>query len=312
MMTMPTTPLVSVLMPAFNAEGYMAQAIESVLQQTYPHFELLILNDGSTDQTAKIINQFDDERIIKIHLNQNKGLVNARNQLVSAAQGDYIAFLDADDIAFPSRLQLQVSFLESRKADICGGAHYSLYEVSGKIKSSKQRYSDSDIRALMTIYSPLCNPAVMGRADIFKKHLYKPGKDYAEDYSLWAELALDGYRFANLREKLITYRVHDKQSSQVQNLETNRIFNDSRSVYLLGLGMTGDLTPKAIPFFKRLQLAVPFMLKLNQIIPGVSMVANYEIYARFQFRGNHIFTPFTRMERILVSMLASLRGNVLV
>lgn len=312
MTNMPVTPLVSVLMPAFNAELHVAQAIESVLQQTYPHFELLILNDGSTDQTAKIINQFDDERIVKIHLNQNKGLVNARNQLVSAAQGDYIAFLDADDIAFPSRLQLQVSFLESRKADICGGAHYSLYEGSGRIKSSKQRYSDSDIRALITICSPLCNPAVMGRADIFKKHPYKLGNDYAEDYSLWAELALAGYHFANLREKLITYRIHDKQTSQVQNLETARIFNESRSAYLLGLGMPSDFTPKAIPFFKRLQLAVPFMLKLNRCISGVSVAANYEIYARFQFRGNGIFTPFTRMERILVSMLAALGGSFLV
>lgn len=310
MTTMSVTPLVSVLMPAFNAEQYIAQAINSVLQQTYPHFELLILNDGSTDQTAKIIDQFNDERIIKIHLTQNKGLVNARNQLVSVAKGDYIAFLDADDIAFPSRLELQVYFLKSRKADICGGAHYSLYEGNGKIKSSKQRYSDSDIRALITICSPLCNPAVMGRADIFKKHPYMPGKDYAEDYSLWAELALAGYHFANLREKLITYRIHNRQTSQVQNLETSQIFNDSRSAYLLGLGMTGDLIPKAIPFLKRLKLAVPFMLKLNQRIPGVSVIANYEIYARFQFRGNGIFTPFTRLERILVSMLSSLRGSI--
>lgn len=307
---MSATPLVSVLMPAFNAEQHIAQAIESILEQTYPHFELLILNDGSTDHTAKIIDQFDDKRIVKIHLDRNRGLVNARNQLVSVAKGDYIAFLDADDIASPGRLQLQVSFLESHKADICGGAHYSLYEGSGRIKSSKQRYSDSDIRALITICSPLCNPAVMGRAEIFKKHPYKPGKDYAEDYSLWAEMALAGYHFANLHEKLITYRIHDKQTSQVQNSETARIFNESRSVYLLGLGMPDDFAPKAIPFFKRLKLAVPFILKLNRCIPGVSVVANYEIYARFQFRDNGIVTPFTRLERILVSIFASLRGSI--
>lgn len=310
MSNMSVTPLVSVLMPAFNAEQHIAQAVESILQQTYPYFELLILNDGSTDQTAKIIDQFEDKRIVKIHLNQNRGLVNARNQLVSVAKGDYIAFLDADDIAFPGRLQLQVSFLESRKADICGGAHYSLYEGRGRIKSSKQCYSDADIRALIAICSPLCNPAVMGRADIFKKHPYKLGKDYAEDYSLWAELALAGYHFANLREKLITYRIHDKQTSQVQNSETTRIFNESRSAYLLKLGMPGDCTPKAIPFFKRLQLAVPFMLKLNRCIPGVSVAANYEIYARFQFRGNGIVMPFTRLERILVAMFSSLRGSI--
>ena len=306
---MAKTPLVSILMPAFNAEQHIAQAIESVLQQTYPHFELLILNDGSTDRTQQIVDQFSDARIIKIQLSQNKGLVSARNQLVASAKGDYIAFLDADDVALPNRLQLQVSYLEARNIDICGGAHYSLYEGSGKRKSSKQRYSDSDIRALMTICSPLCNPAVMGRAEVFKKHPYQFGKDGAEDYSLWAELALAGYRFANLREKLINYRIHAKQTSQVQNAQINRVFDASRMAYLEGLGMTDYFPPNAISFFKRWNLAIPFMLKLNQKIPGISVMANYEIYARFQFRGNGIFTPFTRLERLLVSILASFKGR---
>jgi glycosyltransferase involved in cell wall biosynthesis len=307
---MSATPLVSVLMPAFNAEQHIAQAIRSILEQTYPHFELLILNDGSTDRTQQIIDQFDDERIIKIHSSQNTGLVNARNQLIASAKGDYIAFLDADDIALPGRLQLQVSFLEVHKVDICGGAHYSLYESSGKIKSSKQRYSDPDIRALITVCSPLCNPTVMARAEVFKSHPYSPGKNYAEDYSLWTELALVGYRFANLRESLITYRIHDKQTSQIQNSEINRIFDNSRSAYLAGLGMAKNFPPKSISFFKRLHLAIPFMWNLNQKIPHISVAANYEIYARFQFRGNGLFTPFTRMERLLVSMLASLRGSI--
>lgn len=305
---MSKTPLVSVLMPAFNAEQHIAQAIESILLQSYPYFELLILNDGSTDKTKDVIDQFDDQRIIRIDLSENQGLVQARNQLVSAAKGSYIAFLDADDIALPDRLRLQVSFLESGKAEICGGAHYSLYELSGRIKSSRQRYTDADIRALITICSPLCNPAVMARSDVFKNHPYQMGKDYAEDYSLWAELALAGYRFANLREKLITYRIHDKQTSQVKNSETNEIFNQSRSAYLAGLGMIGEFFPQAIVFNQRLKLAIPFMMRLNRRIQGVSIMANYEIYARFQFRGNGVLTPLTRLERLLVSILASLRG----
>lgn len=307
---MKKSPLVSVLMPAFNAEKHIAQAIESVLEQTYPHFELLILNDGSTDQTQRIIEQFDDERIVKTHLAQNQGLVNARNQLVAAAQGEYIAFLDADDIALPDRLQLQITFLESHKADICGGAHYCLYESSGRMKSSKQRYSDADIRALITVCSPLCNPAVMGKAEAFKRHPYQIGKDYAEDYSLWAELALAGYRFANLHDNLITYRIHSKQTSQVQNSETNRIFNASRSAYLVGLGMDDELFPKPMLLSKRLKQGISFMLQLNKKIPGISVLANYEIYARFQFRGNGLLTPLTRLERFLVSVLASLGGRI--
>lgn len=305
---MSETPLVSVLMPAFNAEKHIAEAIESILRQTYSHFELLILNDGSTDRTKEIIDQFNDDRIIRIDLPENQGLVQARNQLVETAKGDYIAFLDADDIALPERLRLQLTFLESGSADICGGAHYSLYEGSGKIKSSKQRYSDADIRALITVCSPLCNPAVMGKADIFKTHPYQSGRDYAEDYSLWVELALAGYRFANLREKLITYRIHSRQTSQVQHSETNQIFKRSRGDYLVGLGMSRDLFPESMSFGQRVELALPFMLHLNQKIRGVSVMANYEIYARFQFRGNGILAPFTRLERLLVSMYASIRG----
>ncbi len=304
------TPSVSVLMPAFNAEKYIAQAIKSILQQSYSNFELIVLNDGSTDRTKLILDEFTDERIIKIHLDKNKGLVNARNQLVNAARGKYIAFLDSDDIARPQRLQLQVDFLDSGKADICGGTYDALYEISGKMKSSKQRYLDGDIRALISICSPLCNPAVMGKAEAFKSHPYQTGKDYAEDYSLWAELALAGYHFANLHDKLITYRIHHGQTSQVQNAATNTIFNKSREEYLLGLGIAPDLNPRPMPFADRLKSAIQFMVKLNQQIPGVSVWANYEIYARFQFRGNGVLTPFTRLERLLVAIFASVQGRV--
>jgi glycosyltransferase involved in cell wall biosynthesis len=106
-------PLISVLMPAFNAEAHIAEAIQSILQQSFTNFELIILNDGSTDRTSQIIDGFADPRIHKMDLQPNQGLVSARNRLVAAARGRYIAFLDADDIAFPDRLQKQFIFLES-------------------------------------------------------------------------------------------------------------------------------------------------------------------------------------------------------
>jgi glycosyltransferase involved in cell wall biosynthesis len=300
-------PVVSVLMPAFNAEKYIAQAIESILQQSFSEFELIILNDGSSDDTLLIIERFQDQRIRLINLEQNQGLVNARNRLVEEARGKYLAFLDSDDVAMPGRLQKQVEFLEQGGADLCGSACYSLYEGKGKIKSSKERYTDADIRALITISSPLCNPAVMGKAEMFKRFPYSAGKDYAEDYSLWAQLALAGYRFANLKEKLITYRIHDKQTSQVQNAETNAIFSKSREEYIAGLGISPKLTPRPMDFADRMKIAVPFLKQLNHSIPGISVAANYEIYARFQYRGNGLLTPFTRLERLLVSILASMK-----
>lgn len=301
-------PVVSVLMPAFNAEKYIAKAIESVLQQSFSNFELIIINDGSTDHTSRIIDQFQDKRISKIDLAENQGLVKVRNQLVAAARGRYIAFLDSDDLAWPNRLRDQVEFLSTSGVDICGGAYDSFYEARNKTKPSKQRYTDADIRALITISSPLCNPAVMGKAEVFKRHPYGPDKDYAEDYSLWAELALAGYRFANLKQKLITYRIHDRQTSQVENAKTNTIFAKSREHYLLGLGISSELTPRAMGFLDRLKYAIPFLMQLNQKIPGITIGANYEIYARFQYRGNGVLTPFVRLERFFISALASIKG----
>lgn len=303
-------PVVSVLMPAFNAEKYVAQAINSILQQSFHHFELIILNDGSTDDTSQIIEKINDQRIRVIQLEQNQGLVKARNRLVEEARGKYLAFLDSDDVAMPDRLQKQVDFLEQDGADLCGSAYYSLYEGKGKTKSSKERYTDADIRALITISSPLCNPAVMGKAEIFKRFPYSAGKDYAEDYSLWAQLALAGYRFANLKQKLITYRIHEKQTSQVRNSETNIVFEKSRQEYLLGLGISPHFTPRPMGFSDRMQIAWPFLMQLNQKIRGISVAANYEIYARFQYRGNGVLTPFTRLERLVVSLLASAKGAI--
>jgi glycosyltransferase involved in cell wall biosynthesis len=95
-------------MPAFNVENYVASAIESVLNQTYINFELIVLDDGSSDGTAKIINTYSDPRLKRVFLPENKGLVSARNTLVAMARGKYIAFLDSDDLADPKRLELQL------------------------------------------------------------------------------------------------------------------------------------------------------------------------------------------------------------
>ena len=296
-------------MPAFNAEAFIAEAIQSILQQSFTDFELIILNDGSTDQTSQIIDTFADQRIHKMDLQHNQGLVNARNQLVAAAKGRYITFLDADDVAFPDRLQKQFSFLETGAADLCGGKHFSLYQSTGRRKASKERYHDADIRALLTVYSPLCNPAVMGRAELFKRHPYEAGQASAEDYSLWQTLALEGYRFANLRDTLITYRIHPNQTTQVKNAETHSVFNQSRLRYLSGLGIAPELCPRSMRFFDRLKFALPFMWQLNQKIPGVSVNANYQIYSRFQVRGSRVWVPLTRLERLVVACIANLRGR---
>jgi glycosyltransferase involved in cell wall biosynthesis len=304
-----TQPVISVLMPAFNVEKYIAAAIESILNQTFANFELIILDDGSSDGTAKIIDSYSDIRIKKVFLSKNQGLVSARNSLVSMAQGKYVAFLDSDDIASSQRLEEQLQYLQSNNLDLCGTDHWVLHQKTGKIKRSKQRHSDADIRAMISVCSPLCNPSVMGRTEVFKKTPYLPGNDGAEDYAMWVNLALEGCTFGNVPNNLITYRVHANQISQVQNSNVNSIFDRCRAKYLDSLGIGVELTPRRLPWSDRLKTGGQFLLELNKKIPGISVGANYQIYSRFQFRSNGIWTPFTRAERLLISIFASLCGK---
>jgi glycosyltransferase involved in cell wall biosynthesis len=305
----PQVPLISVLMPAYNSEKYIADAIQSILNQTFKNFELIIMNDGSSDKTGEIIDGFNDPRIVKVHLTQNRGLVATRNGLIELARGKYIAYLDNDDIAFPDRLQNQFEFLEQGKADLCSGAYETYNEETGERRKSKERYTDPDLKALITVYCPLCNPAVMGRAEIFKKFPYRPGNDHAEDYSLWQEIALAGYTLGNLRQKLITYRIHPHQISRLQNKSAAKIFDRCRADYVQGLGIDPDLCPKQTPFSKRVISAPQFLFQLNWKLKKISFSANYQIYSRFQYRGNGILTPFTRLERLVFSGLATLVGR---
>ena len=303
-------PLVTVSMPAFNSERYIAEAIESILAQTYQNFELIIIDDGSTDRTREIIESFTDHRIIKIYSDRNRGLITTRNRIAQIAKGKYLALLDADDRAFPDRLALQVAYLEANNADLCGGDHWTLNQVSGQLKSSKQRHSNSDIHALLSICSPVCNPAMMGRLEIFRKFPYKVSYLHAEDYCLWTEIALAGYRFANLKKKLIAYRLHSTQTSVNHFQAARNVFSGAQLKYLSGLGIPQECLPRALSFFGRLKYAVKFIALMNRKIPKISISANQELYARFQFRGNGVWTPFTRLERLVISVIASLVGRL--
>lgn len=300
-----TNPLVSVLMPAFNTEKYIGEAIESILKQSYQNFELLILDDGSTDKTKTIIEQYHDNRIQQLLFEKNQGLVSARNHLVRVAKGKYIALMDSDDISMSNRLEIQVNFLESNEADICGSELFCLCQNSGKIKPSKKiKYRNSDIRAFLTIACPIT--VIMAKAELFKQHLYAMEDISAEDYGLWIRLALAGCRFTNIKQKLMSYRIHSTQTSSVtKKIETNEGFLRNQRNYLQGLNIPLNLTPASMPLCRRLKDGTAFIRFLNEKIPGISIPTNYDIYAQFQYRGNGIYTPFIRLERFIISWWGS-------
>ena len=298
---MSNMPLVSVLMPAYNSELYIAQAIDSILDQTYSNLELLIFDDGSSDGTRKVIESYGDPRVIKVLSDQNYGVVRARNELIDRAHGKYIALMDADDIADPTRLQKQVQALESNDCDVCGSAQWVLDEATTKLKKSKDRLTDPDLRALLSVYCGLCNSTITGKAEIFKRFKYDTSILTSEDYFLWVQMAAAGYRFINLKDRLITYRRYPAQTSAVHLEKFKLTTAEVQKKYLVLLGISEKFLPKQQAWNSRLINGFGLLKALNQKFSGISFKANCEIYARFQYRRNGLWTLFTRLERYSVA-----------
>ncbi len=294
-------PLVSVLMPAYNSELYIAQAIDSILDQTHSNLELLIFDDGSSDGTRKVIESYSDLRVIKVLSDQNYGVVRARNELIDRANGKYIALMDADDVAEPTRLQKQLQVLESGECDICGSAQWVLDEATNKLKKSKDRFTDPDLRALLSVYCGLCNSTITGKAEIFKRFKYDTSILTSEDYFLWVQMAAAGYRFINLKDRLLTYRRYPAQTSAVHLEKFKLTTAEVQKKYLELLGISENFLPRQQSWRERLSNGLGLLKALNQKFSGVSFKANCEIYARFQYRRNGLWTPLTRLERYAVA-----------
>jgi glycosyltransferase involved in cell wall biosynthesis len=298
-------PIVSVIMPAYNAAVYIRESIDSILKQSLADLELIVVDDGSTDGTAELVSAVVDKRLIYIRHTTNQGVVAARNTAIELARGRYIALLDADDVAAIDRLAKQVAVLDAGYADICAAAHVSWNTETGRKKIGHQYRSDSDIKALLSVYCPLCNSAVMAAAAVLKTHRYDEQFRYAEDYELWTRLAMAGLRFVAIDEPLVTYRVYAAQMSQQQGAALRLGFDKAREKYLISMGLSLDILPQALYWRERMRLAPKFLMALRRKFGRLSLRANYEIYARYQFRGNGWLTIFTRLERLIVATYAS-------
>jgi len=199
------SPLVSVVLPVFNAQEYLVEAIESILGQTFKNYELIIINDGSEDNTQKLLEKLEekDERILVFH-RKNHGLVDSLNYGIQMSKGKYIARMDADDISLPDRLLEQVSFLES-EADIdIVGCDYSLIDQNGEVKRTiKVPKTEQEIIFSLCYSVPFAHPSVLIRKKIFDKFTYR--KSPIEDYLLWTDIFTSS-NFANLDKVLFLYR----------------------------------------------------------------------------------------------------------
>lgn len=208
------SPLVTVIIPVYNAEKYLRQAIESIVEQTYQHLEIVLINDGSVDSSESIIEQFSDSRIIYVKNDENCGLIQTLNKGFSFAKGKYIARMDADDISEPMRIQKQVEFLESNPQVGLVGTSFRIF--GDKEELVKYPCENQDIRLAFMNYNPFCHPSVMIRNEVITTYglQFKKAYLHAEEYKLWTEISLYT-ECANLSECLLNYRSHATQVSQV-------------------------------------------------------------------------------------------------
>ncbi len=204
-------------MPVYNAEKYVGEAIESILNQTFADFEFLIFNDGSTDKSAKIIQSYaeKDKRIVFYDYQKNTGLVDMLNKGIDKSQGKYIARMDADDISLPQRFEKQVSFMEKNEDIGVCGTWFTVFEnhVENILNTIKQPEQDSDIKIAILHYCPLGHPTIMAKTSLFKNNLYDQDFYPAEDYELWARL-IPITKFHNIQESLLLYRSHEANISK--------------------------------------------------------------------------------------------------
>lgn len=205
---------VTILMPVYNGETHITEAVNSILSQTFEDFMLLILNDGSTDKTASIISSFRDPRINIINNPRNLGLARTLNIGIKNTNSPFIARMDSDDISHRTRLQKQVDYLNyHHDVGLCG-SHYCAFYESGKEIVVKPPESHHDILYALIFDNAFGHSTVMFRTEWLKQFrlAYNTNIRYAQDYELWVRMAAN-FRLANIPEVLVRYRIHAKNIS---------------------------------------------------------------------------------------------------
>lgn len=204
---------ISVVMPVYNGEKYLKQAIDSILDQTERDFEFIIIDDGSTDSSKEILKEYEkrDSRI-KLLLRPHRGLVVSLNEAVGSAQSVYVARMDSDDISLPKRLEKQLLFIENKDLSVCGTWAEGIDKGDHKINEMiYPPESPSVVRSFLLLHNAFIHPSVMFRKDVFTEvGGYKSFFHRVEDYELWTRM-VKRHRGGNIPEILLRYRLHENQ-----------------------------------------------------------------------------------------------------
>jgi glycosyltransferase involved in cell wall biosynthesis len=211
-------------MSAYNCERYLREAVESILGQTFTDFEFIIIDDGSTDKTAKILRAIDDERVRILENENNMGVADSRNRGLSLARGEYVAIMDADDISLPDRLEKEVEFLDNHPATgIVGSAYISIDESGNETMVVTFPTDNATLQDRLLQHCCFHHGSVLIRKECLEAiGGYRLDFKVAEDYDLFLRLA-EGFEVANLAEPLYKYRVVTSSLSVHRKYEMDQL-----------------------------------------------------------------------------------------
>jgi len=218
-------PVVSIVLPVYNSDAYLKESIESILAQTFTDFELIILNDGSSDHSADIILSYSDKRIIYLKNETNRGLIYTLNKGIEHAIGKYTARMDADDICEVNRLEIQKNWLDThpQTSIVCSFSEFINEKKAnvGFYKADRKYVSSHQLRKRLPYQNCITHPTIMGKSEIFKTYKYAAYQQNIEDYDLWLRLAADGKIIEKIPKSLLLYRLHPASITHTKLKKTN-------------------------------------------------------------------------------------------
>lgn len=251
-------PKVTVFIPVYNREHHVAAAVESILAQSFGDFELLVVDDGSTDASCDRVRAYADRRIRLVSNDANLGIPKTRNRGLTLARGEYIALLDSDDWAYPRRLERQVRFLDAHPDYAAVGAWAAWMDERGRplAKRTRRPAAANDLRARCLFWNCLINTSSMGRTAIMRAFGYRERFVVCQDFDLWVRISAE-HKLGNLPETLVRRRRHERRVSR----EAPPLMKEKTLEIIHGQLLDLGLNPSAGDLDRH--FALPRMRKLN-------------------------------------------------
>lgn len=298
-------PKISVIMSVYNGEELLKETMDSILRQTFKDFELIVIDDCSTDSSLNILQDYakSDERIKILHNEKNIRLQASLNRGIDAACGEFIARVDADDVMRVDRLEKQYKFMK-KHSNLSMSACKFYWYIDGEIVTNPmiQRLDSASVNARLLFSNPICHPCVIMKTEVAKKMKYLVEFTCSEDLELWTRMVLNKNKIAIQRERMMLYRIHKNQitqnSSEAQAVQHRKIMSKFYKSVLFELSNDElDFLTRGIYFLEEpdLNKLTAFLKKvqdknreLNTFTSNSLKYASFEVLSQYRRKGINV------------------------